>query len=66
MANRVGHRREYAGVGRRPIQVDEPRDSAHVSPQSYSVRSAVVGSMFKARRVGTRHASMQTPIMTSP
>jgi hypothetical protein len=32
----------------------------------YSVRNAIVGSMLSARRVGTRHASMQTPSMTIP
>jgi hypothetical protein len=30
MTNHVRHRPEHAGVGRRPIQVDEPRDSAHL------------------------------------
>ena len=29
MTNHVRHRSEHAGVGRRTIQVDEPRDSAH-------------------------------------
>lgn len=33
---------------------------------SYSVRNAIVGSMLSARRVGTTHASMQTPSMTIP
>jgi hypothetical protein len=32
----------------------------------YSVRSAIVGSMSSARRVGTTQPSMQTPSMTSP
>ena len=30
MTNHVRHRPEHAGVGRRTIQVDEPRDSAHL------------------------------------
>jgi hypothetical protein len=29
MTDHVRHRREHAGVRRRTIQVDEPRDSAH-------------------------------------
>ena len=31
MTNHVRHRPEHAGVGRRAIQVDEPRDPAHLS-----------------------------------
>ena len=36
MTNHVRHRPEHAGVGRRAIQVDEPRDSAHLSCRGYS------------------------------
>ena len=32
----------------------------------HSVRNAIVGSMSSARRVGIRHACMQTPSMTMP
>jgi hypothetical protein len=43
------------------------RVAGHDSPSvSYSVRNAIVGSMLSARRVGTTHASMQTPSMTIP
>jgi hypothetical protein len=30
MTNQVRHRAEHAGVGRRTIHVDEPRDAAHL------------------------------------
>ena len=40
---------------------DDPAECAH-----YSVRSAIVGSMLSARRVGTTQPSMQTPSMTIP
>ena len=33
---------------------------------SYSARSATVGSILSARRVGTTQPSMQTPSMTIP
>ena len=49
------------------------RNTRHVCPflgcppiSGYSVRSAIVGSMLSARRVGTTHPSMQTPSMTIP